>query len=376
MPRTLAWTTKRAPALGLLVDSPILVHIVEAVTQPLPASKSKLCHQLEGIHFDSLPQVTDPGSYVVPTVVKSAQQDPINSDLKSLAPSPINLSHLSKALANYENRADAEIILNGFSYGFNLHYTGPRQPRDSKNLKSALEFSDIVKLKIDKEILAGRVAGPFHNRPLTNLQCSPIGVVPKKSPGDFRLIHHLSSPENASINDFIDSNLCSVQYARFDDAVHMIHDLGRNCKLFKMDLKNAFRLLPVRLADIELLGFQFMNRYYVDKAMPMGCSISCRHFETFATFLESHIKSKMSVGRLIHYLDDFLGGAKDQLSCEIAMNCFIECVNELSVPLADDKTEGPTEVLVFLGLELDTINMIVRIPHQKVLEIVGKIEAV
>jgi len=81
----------------------------------------------------------------------------------------------------------------------------------------------------------------------------------------------LSSPENASINDFIDSNLCSVQYARFDDAVHMIHDLGRNCKLFKMDLKNAFRLLPVRLADIELLGFQFMNRYYVDKAMPMGC---------------------------------------------------------------------------------------------------------
>ena len=44
--------------------------------------------------------------------------------------------------------------------------------------------------------------------------------------------------------------------------------------------------------------------------------------------------------------------------------------------LADDKTEGSTEVLVFLGLELDTINMIVLIPHQKVLEIVEKIEAV
>ncbi|KAH3824060.1 hypothetical protein DPMN_125888 [Dreissena polymorpha] len=53
------------------------------------------------------------------------------------------------------------------------------------------------------------------------------------------------------------------------------------------------------------------------------------------------------------------------------MNCFIECVNELFVPLADDKPEGPTDVLVFLGLELDTTNMIVRIPHQKVLEIVG-----
>ena len=98
-----------------------------AVTQPLPTSKSKHFHQLEGIHFDSLPQVTDPGSYEVPTVVKSAQQDPISSDLKSLAHSPINLSHLSKALANYENRAYAEILLNAFSYGFNLHFTGPLQ---------------------------------------------------------------------------------------------------------------------------------------------------------------------------------------------------------------------------------------------------------
>ncbi|KAH3824061.1 hypothetical protein DPMN_125889 [Dreissena polymorpha] len=90
VPRTLVWITIRAPALGLLVDSPIHVPIAGAVTQPLPASKSKHCHQLEGIHFDSLPKVSDPGSYEVPTVVKSAQQDSINSDLKSLAPLQIN----------------------------------------------------------------------------------------------------------------------------------------------------------------------------------------------------------------------------------------------------------------------------------------------
>ena len=71
-----------------------------------------------------------------------------------------------------------------------------------------------------------------------------------------------------------------------------------------MDLKNAFRLLPVRLEDIELLGFQVRNHFYVDQALPMGGSISCHHFERFATFLEFYIKSKMSVF-LMHYFDDF-----------------------------------------------------------------------
>ena len=34
------------------------------------------------------------------------------------------------------------------------------------------------------------------------LQCSPLGLVPKKQPGEYRLIHHLSYPNGASINDF------------------------------------------------------------------------------------------------------------------------------------------------------------------------------
>ena len=164
-----------------------------------------------------------------------------------------------------------------------------------------------------------------------------------------------------------------MQYTSFDEAVHMIQELGHNCKLFKMDLKHAFRNLPVKIWDIELLGFKFGDQFYVDKCLPMGCSISCSHFEKFATFLEHHVKSQMSNGRLIHYLDDFLGGDRNVQGCESAMTCFVDTLNWLSVPLADEKTEGPTEVLVFLGLELDSRNMTVRIPREKILELIDKI---
>jgi len=48
----------------------------------------------------------------------------------------------------------------------------------------------------------------------------------------------------------------------------------------------------------------------------------------------------------------------------------------LKVPIAEDKTEGPTTVIVFLGLELDSDEMVVRIPKEKISEIVDKIKHV
>ena len=211
----------------------------------------------------------------------SLSQD--NSSPLSLAKSPINIQNLKRELVGYDPRKGSE-ILNGFLYGFPLHYTGTRMPRDAKNLKSARTRPEIVGQKIQAEIEAGRVAGPFDQRPLLNLRVSPLGLVPKKEVGSFRLIHHLSYPSGDSVNDFIDPNLCSVEYTSFDAAVHMIQDLGQGCLLGKSDISNAFRLLPISPHEFDQLGFYFEGKFYFDKDMPFGCSIACRTWEVFATF--------------------------------------------------------------------------------------------
>lgn len=223
-----------------------------------------------------------------------------NFDITNIAESPINFHALCKELSEY-NSEDAKILFKGFKQGFKLQYSGPRVTRDSKNLRSIYEKPAIVQQKIEKEIKLGRVAGPFMEKPLPNLQVSPIGLVPKKLPGEYRLIHHLSYPESYSINDFIDPNICSVQYTNFDEAVYMLQDLGQGCKLFKVDIKSAFRLLPVCIEDIELLGFKYKGQYYVDKCLPFGCSISCSLFEKFSTFLELTVKKRLGSAKLIHY---------------------------------------------------------------------------
>jgi hypothetical protein len=38
----------------------------------------------------------------------------------------------------------------------------------------------------------------------------------------------------------------------------------------------------------DLIGITLKENYYIDKCMPMGCSISCATFEKFSTFL--HLK--------------------------------------------------------------------------------------
>ena len=163
-------------------------------------------------------------------------------------------------------------------------------------------------------------------------------------------------PEGRSINDYTDQSLTSVQYTSFDKAVELIQNLGTGCKLFKMDIKNAFKLLPIRPKDFELLGFQFRDNYYFDKTLPFGASISCATFEKFSTFLEHCVKTKLTSGELIHYLDDFLGGDKSTEQCRQLMQVFHSVMQDLNVPLATEKTEGPTEIIIYLGLELDSAN--------------------
>ena len=94
--------------------------------------------------------------------------------------------------------------------------------------------------KLAKEIHAGRIIGPFDQPPLDNLRVSPLGVIPKKQPGEFRMIHHLSFPQGGSVNDFIPQEFCSVNYATVDNAVHIIRRLGKGCAMAKTDVTSAF----------------------------------------------------------------------------------------------------------------------------------------
>ena len=225
------------------------------------------------------------------------------------------------------------------------------------------------------EVTSGRIAGPFVNRPIANLRCSPIGIVPKTV--GFRLITHLSFPPNLSLNDFVDEKFTSVQYSSFDNAVNMIKSLGINAKIGKKDIKSAFRLLRIYPGDFDLLGFKLENYYFIDKCLPMGYSESCCLFEKFSTFIQWVVKNESSSDNVDHYLDDFLfAGRSNSQDCQFLMDTFDRVCDRLGVPVAQEKTEGPCTKLQYLGLLVDTEKMVIQIPDSKLLDLKSKIELV
>ena len=76
------------------------------------------------------------------------------------------------------------------------------------------------------------------------------------------------------------------------------------------------------------------------------------------------------VGFDIHYLDDFLlMGGPGSGECEDALEKLLEIFQCLGLPVVPGKLEGPSTRLVFLGFELDTKEMVVRLPDQKLREV-------
>ncbi|XP_072254199.1 uncharacterized protein [Pyxicephalus adspersus] len=277
-------------------------------------------------------------------------------------------------LNRYPDRQAATVLREGFQVGFRIPCERVALTRVHKNLRSALQYPGVVTGKLRKEVALGRMAGPFRELPLRNLVISPLGVVPKKEPGQFRMIHHLSYPTGESVNDGIAPELCRVVYTSFDRAVALVRKAGKGCLMAKADVESAFRLLPVHPESFWLLGCCWEGAFYVDKCLPMGCSISCSLFEMFSSFLEWVVKEVSGVQSIIHYLDDFLCvGPSGSSVCANLLGTLEHVAGQFGVPLAGDKTVGPVTELAFLGILLDSVHMECRLPEDKLEALKGEV---
>lgn len=85
----------------------------------------------------------------------------------------------------------------------------------------------------------------------------PIGIVPKPhQPDKWRMITDLSCPRSSSVNNGISLHLCSLCYSSVDDAVAIVRQIGRETLLIELDIKDAYRIVPVQL---PITGYQLVQ---------------------------------------------------------------------------------------------------------------------
>ena len=77
---------------------------------------------------------------------------------------------------------------------------------------------------------------------------------------------------------------------------------------------------------------------------------------------------------LLHYLDDFLLiGKPHSDECAVSLELTEAVCRLLGVPLAMLKREGPSCLLVFLGILIDTMAMELRLPPERLERLVRTI---
>ncbi len=269
-------------------------------------------------------------------------------------------SHPDKKLATYVTNG----IRRGFRVGFDRHrlLTSCR-----KNLISATEHPQVVSDYLEQELaLNHMVPMPPVDFPCIHCHISPFGVIPKKSkPGKWRLIVDLSSPSNASVNDGIDKDMCSISYITTDAIVDQVLSNGQGSLMAKVDIKQAYRMIPVHPDDRLLLAVQWQGDVIVDKVLPFGLRSAPLIFTAVADALQ-WIMLNRNVTNVAHYLDDFITiGPPDSLECKSNLDSIVATCQYTGTPLEIEKSEGPTPIITFLGLEIDSIKMEIRLPAAK-----------
>eukprot|EP00117_Sycon_ciliatum_P020140 scpid38648/ scgid18029/ len=305
----------------------------------------------------------------------------VHSCIPQTPHTPINIHELETELQSHPDSHLVQSVLSDLRHGCRLGFTGNREHSAiASNLSSAHRFPSVVSEYLAKECTLLHTCGPFDQPPFLPFRTSGIGVVPKKS-GGHRLILHLSAPANNSINDFINQEDRTFKMISVDNICDHVKRVGPGALLTKVDLRHAFRLIPVHPDDWPLLGMCWGGKFYFDTVLPFGLRSSPFLFNRFADLLAWILRVQYSIPYLEHYLDDYINvslPANDipRSTAAVHKATILQVLDNLGVPVAEgpDKVAGPATSLSVLGLEIDTVAMEIRLPAEKLRDLQERLD--
>ena len=195
---------------------------------------------------------------------------PLPVDQQQLV-SPLRPLPLERELASHPDKGFVRQLLHNLTHGCCIGYGGPHFAHTARHLPSPPPHTPTSSLQHWPR--NARQATWLAHTPLLLCQTLTAQVLASYPRKTAVVICDLSSPPGSSINDYIDPLRFSLRYCSIDSAIAILNTLGPGALMGKMNLKNAFRLLPVRYENWHLLAIQWQGHWYLDKCLPFGlCS--------------------------------------------------------------------------------------------------------
>ena len=256
---------------------------------------------------------------------------------------------------------DSHFLLDGCLHGYKLVDPGSCVGAyESRNYSSATvdarkEIEDILR----DELSAGKLS--VSERKPTCIHA--LGAVPKSS-GGYRPITDASRPDGFSINSFMDKTFQSFQFKSLDSVAE---HLTESCYIGVTDIASAYRSVLIRPQDRDLQGLHWNldgeEIYIRDNFLSFGTRMAPFTFNRITDAVARFVKA--SGFYCTNYLDDFLVLGDTFEECQQAQLLLHRTLRSLGFYIAYKKVKSPARVQTYLGVEIDTNSMELRLPQDK-----------
>jgi hypothetical protein len=310
---------------------------------------------------------------------------------------PINVDRFEKYLKKqpkkHPNPRFVNSVLRGLREGFWPYADTsdpdlPRTPKVSRQPRHSQDKAAFIRQQCDEEVKLGRWSKAF-TKLLPGMFSSPIGAIPKKTPGEFRLIvdHSRGHPP---LNSFIPKSQHKVNLDNLHDlgtslvAVRKKHGAKRKLVVFKSDVKSAYRQMPLhRLWQIKQV-VTVDGKHHIDRCNTFGNRAGGWIWDSFMPLVNWIAGEVKGIRGVYGYVDDNFGWEfankkrfykpyKKHLPAKQAR--LLELWDELGIPHDESKQlHGPS--LPIIGYEVDANKMTVGLPAEKKAAVVGLIRDV
>lgn len=297
---------------------------------------------------------------------------------------PIKVDVFKKYLRDHPNQPFVKSEVRALKNGFwpRADTSNPRFPTtyDGSGQRSRITSKDkakFIKQESQEEMNLGRFSKPFGKKLKPGMHSYPVRVVPKSTPGKFRLIGDQSSGPH-SLNSTIARSQVKVK-------LDSIHDLGnkllavrkkypkRKLLLWKSDVKSAYRQLPMHPLWQIKQAVLVDGKYHIDRCNTFGSRASGWNWDSFISLVNWIAIKKKGVSDLLSYVDDNFGWEfkgntqyyapykKHMPSKQVRL---LKLWDELGIPHEEEKQLfGPS--LPILGYNVNANKMTVKIPDEK-----------
>lgn len=181
---------------------------------------------------------------------------------------------------------------------------------------------------------------------------SPIFPVPKHN-GKHRLVLNLKQ-----LNKFIKSD-----HFKMEDWRTVRCMMSTKMFMVKLDLKDAYHLVPMGINSKQYLTFFWKNLAYQYQCLPFGLSVAPF---IFTKIMKEIIKVLRARGHLsVIYLDDLLLMGETKEECEENLHDTMTMLNKLGFLISEKSVVIPTQEIEYLGLIFNSVEMTISLPTVK-----------